>query len=303
MLFNNYTTILGQDMLTWFMSPDFSKTNILLLTHISSSHKFLQLRDKTLAFVNQNFSKDLQWEVTGLGMVIAASSRKLTIGQIKSLSITMILVFGIMFILFLSIKVGFIAIIPNLFPIIINFGIMGWFGIELSMVTILIASIAIGLAVDDTIHYLVRYNREFKKDLDEKRAIRDTLHHVGRPIIFTTITICLGFSILLFSSFKPTAIFGVMMVITSLSALVGDLILLPTLMQHVELVTLWDLVRLKLGRTREGNSSFQRVITQPDSLYPHGRIAEKNWGRRNSVPQGGPQRLHVYNYFRYHGRF
>jgi hydrophobe/amphiphile efflux-3 (HAE3) family protein len=248
MLFNNFATILGQDMLTRFMTPDFSKTNILMLTHISSSQKFLQIRDKTLAFVKQHFSKDLAWEVTGLGIVIAASSHQLTLGQIKSLSITMFLVFGIMFILFLSIKVGLIAILPNLFPIIINFGIMGWLGIELSLVTSLIASIAIGLAVDDTIHYLVRYNREFKKDLDEKRAIRDTLRHVGKPIIFTTITICVGFSILLFSSFKPTAIFGVMMVITSLSALIGDLIVLPSLIQHIELVTLWDLVRLKLGK-------------------------------------------------------
>ena len=248
MLMNNYATILGEDMLTRFINSDFSKTNIILLTHISSSKEFLQIREKTLAFAGQHFSKDLSWEVTGLGMVIAASSHQLTIGQIKSLSITMILVFGIMFILFLSIKVGLIAIIPNIFPIIINFGIMGWLGIELSMVTSLIASIAIGLAVDDTIHYLARYNQEFRKDLDEERAIRDTLHHVGRPIVFTTITICVGFSVLSFSSFKPTAIFGVMMVITSLSALVGDLILLPSLMRHVELVTLWDLVRLKLGK-------------------------------------------------------
>lgn len=247
-LMNNYATLLGDDMFTRFMSPDFSKANILLLTHISSSREFLQLREKTLAFVKRNFSKDLNWEVTGLGMVIAASSHQVTIGQIKSLSITMILVFGIMFLLFLSSKVGLIAIVPNLFPIIINFGIMGWLGIELSMVTSLIASIAIGLAVDDTIHYLARYNREFKKDLDDKRAIRDTLYQVGRPIIFTTITICVGFSVLLFSSFKPTAIFGVMMVITSLSALIGDLILLPSLIQHVELVTLWDLLRLKLGK-------------------------------------------------------
>jgi diguanylate cyclase (GGDEF)-like protein len=116
------------------------------------------------------------------------------------------------------------------------------------MVTSLIASIAIGLAVDDTIHYLFRYNREFKTDLDEKRAIKDTLIHVGKPITFTTVTICVGFSILLLSSFKPTAIFGVMMVITLLSALVGDLILLPSLIQHVEVVTLWDLLRLKLGK-------------------------------------------------------
>ena len=257
-LFNNYTTILGKDMLTRFMSPDFSKTNIILLTHISSSQRFLQLRDQTLAFVKQHFSKDLAWDVTGLGMVIAASSHQLTIGQIKSLSITVVLVFGIMFILFLSSKVGLIAILPNLFPIIVNFGIMGWLGIELSMVTSLIASVAIGLAVDDTIHYLVRYNREFKKDLDDKRAIRDTLQHVGRPITFTTITICVGFSVLLFSSFKPTTIFGVMMVITSLAALVGDLILLPSLIQHVELVTLWDLVQLKLGKEpRQGIPLFK----------------------------------------------
>ena len=247
-LLNNYTTILGPDMLTRFMSPDYSKANILLLTHISSSRQFLALREKTLSFAKQHFSKDLNWEVTGLGMVIAASSHHLTIGQIKSLSVTMILVFGIMFILFMSSKVGLIAIVPNLFPIIINFGIMGWLGIQLSMATSLIASIAIGLAVDDTIHYLTRYNREFKKDLDDKRAIRDTLQQVGRPIIFTTITICAGFAVLIFSSFKPTAIFGVMMVITSLAALVGDLILLPSLIQHVELVTLWDLLRLKLGK-------------------------------------------------------
>ena len=248
MAINNYPTMLGEDMLTRFMSSDFSKTNILLLTHISSSKDFLSVRDKIIAHVKNNFSKDLTWNVTGLGINIAVSSHLLTTGQVKSLSITMVLVFAIMFALFLSSKVGLIALVPNAFPIIINFGIMGWFGVELSMVTSLIASIAIGLAVDDTIHYLVRYNREFKTDLDEKRAIRETLTRVGRPITFTTVTICVGFSILIFSSFKPTAIFGVMMVITSLAALVGDLIVLPSLIQHVEVVTLWDLLRLKLGK-------------------------------------------------------
>ncbi|MFC1829294.1 MMPL family transporter [Thermodesulfobacteriota bacterium] len=247
MLINSYRIMLGEDMLARFMKPDFSGTNILLLTHISSSRDFLDTRDKILDYAEKNFSKDLRWDVTGFGMVISESSHQLTAGQVKSLSITMILVFAIMFLLFLSSKVGFIAIVPNLFPIIINFGIMGWFGVELSMVTSLIASIAIGLAVDDTIHYLVRFNREFKKDLDDKRALRETIMHMGRPIIFTTLTISAGFSILAFSSFKPTAIFGVMMVITMLSALVGDLILLPSLMQRVEIVTLWDLVRLKLG--------------------------------------------------------
>ena len=248
MLMNSYRIMLGDDMFSRFMSSDFTKANILLLTHIASSSDFINSRDLILAHVKRDFSKDLEWDVTGLGMVVSASSNFLTRGQVKSLSITVVLVFGIMFILFLSSKVGLIAIVPNMFPIVINFGIMGWLGIELSMVTSLIASIAIGLAVDDTIHYLVRYNREFKKHLDDKLALRDTIRHVGKPIVFTTLTIGVGFSILTLSSFRPTAIFGVMMVITMLAALVGDLILLPSLMQHVELVTLWDLVRVKLGK-------------------------------------------------------
>jgi len=248
MVINNFTTMLGEDVFTSFMSPNMSQTNIVLLTHLSSSREFLQTRAKIFEFAGQNLAKDLVVDVTGFGIVISASSHQLTTGQIKSLSLTMVLVFTIMFALFLSFKVGLIAIIPNVFPIVVNFGIMGWLGIELSMVTSLIASIAIGLAVDDTIHYLFRYNREFRKDLDSNRALSETLKQVGRPIVFTTLTICLGFSILMFSSFKPTAVFGIMMAITMLSALVGDLILLPSLMQHVQLVTLWDLVRLKLGQ-------------------------------------------------------
>ena len=258
MLMNSYKIMLGDDMFSRFMNAEFSKANILLFTHISSSGDFLETRDEILAHVRESFSKDLAWDVTGLGMVVSASSHLLTKGQVKSLSLTIVLVFGIMFVLFLSVKVGLIAILPNLFPIIINFGMMGWLGIELSMATSLIASIAIGLAVDDTIHYLVRYNREFKKNLDDELALKETIKHVGRPIVFTTLTIGVGFSILTLSSFKPTAIFGVMMVITMFSALVADLILLPSLMLHVELVTLWDLVRVRLGKDpQEGISLFE----------------------------------------------
>ena len=251
MLINSYKMMLGEDMLNRFMTPDFSQANILLLTHISSSRVFLEAKKQILLYAENTFPKDARWNVTGFGMVISESSHQITSGQVKSLSITMVIVFGIMFLLFLSIKVGLIAIVPNLFPIVINFGIMGWFGVELSMFTSLIASIAIGLAVDDTIHYLVRYNSEFRKDLNDRRALKETLRHIGRPIIYTTLTISIGFSILTLSGFKPTAIFGTMMAITMFSALVGDLILLPSLLLHVELVTLWDLMRLKLGKDPE----------------------------------------------------
>ncbi len=257
MLINDFKSMLGQDMFKRFMGKDLSKLNILLRTHISSSSEFLETQEKIDAYLHEHLPKKFAFQVTGIGMVISHTSRFLTMGQIKSLLLTLILIFIIMMILFLSFKVGFIAMLPNLFPIIVNFGLMGWLNIPLSMVTSLVASIAIGLAVDDTIHYLVNYNKFFKNNLRKREALKKTIQHVGSPIIFTSLTISLGFSVLLFSSFKPTVIFGLMMIVTMLSALVGDLILLPSLMLHVELVTIWDLLRIKLGKDpQEGIQLF-----------------------------------------------
>lgn len=244
MLINNFKTLLGEDMLSRFMNQDFSRANILLLTHISSSGEFLQTQDKILAHVREHYSKQFLWDVTGFGMVVSASSQALVDGQVKSIALTLVIISGIMVLLFFSAKVGLIALIPALFPIVVNFGLMGWMGIKLSVATSLIACIAIGLAIDDIVHYLVRYSREFKRDLDKDRALHDTIKSVGRPIIFTTLTISLGFSILILSGFKPTSVFGFLMVVTMMSALIGDLIVLPTLMLHVELVTAWDFIKL-----------------------------------------------------------
>ena len=244
MLINSYKTMLGQEMFNRFMDPGLKQANILLRTHISGSRDFLALKQKISNFLQDQFGEQFDGHVTGFGIVISQSSQLLTEGLVKSLSLTLILIIAAMSLLFLSAKVGFMAIIPNLFPIVISFGLMGWLGIELSVATSLIASIAIGLAVDDTIHYLVRYNHEFKKDLDKDRALRDTIYGVGRPIIFTTLAISLGFSVLIFSHFKPTAVFGLLMVATMVASLGGALLILPSVMLHVELVTAWDLLRL-----------------------------------------------------------
>ena len=258
MLVNSFKTMLGLDMLTRFMNEDFSGANIILRTHISSSIDFLNIQKIIEAHLKNKLPAGFSFQVTGIGVVISHSSRLITEGQLKSLLMTLVLVFAIMFLLFMSFKVGIIGILPNCFPIVVTFGIMGWMGIPLSMATSLIAGVAIGLAVDDTIHYLVSYNHEFKKDLNKKRALQNTIRHMGKPIIFTTVTISLGFSVLMFSSFKPTAVFGLMMVITMVSALVADLILLPSLMLHVELVTIWDLLRVKMGKDpQEGIPLFK----------------------------------------------
>jgi diguanylate cyclase (GGDEF)-like protein len=258
MLMNDFKSTLGQEMFERFMSTDLSQVNICLRTHISSSRDFLRLKREISGFLGKTLPAPFTFQVTGLGIVISKSSDLLSKGQVKSLSITILLIFVIMFSLFMTRKVALITLLPNLFPVVVNFGVMGWMGIELSMATSLIASIAIGLAVDDTIHYMVQYNLEFKKDLDRERALTETIQRVGKPIMLTTLTLGIGFSILIFSHFKPTAVFGLLMVVTMFSALVGDLILLPTLMTRVELVTIWDLIRFKMGKDpRQGVSLFR----------------------------------------------
>ena len=281
MLMNNFKIMLGNDFLQRFISQDYRQINILMFTHIASSHDLLETRAQILKHARQHLGDtDLQVTVTGLGPVIAASSQLITIGQIKSLSLSLVMIFAVMAVLFLSTKVGLIAVIPNLFPIVVNFGLMGLLGIELSMATSLIASVVIGLAVDDTIHYLVRYNSEFKKDLDKDRAMRDTLVSVGRPIILTSLTISIGFGVLIFSHFQPTAVFGMLMVVTMLSALVADVILLPALLMHVELVTAWDL--LKLMPTLGGISpATLHELNQPLNAIKVGSDALKMMARKH----------------------
>jgi len=243
MLMNSYKSILGQDLFERFMNKELSKTNILLRTHLSSSVAFLEARDRILGHAVKPSFKDMDVQVTGFGLVIAQSTHLLTAGQVKSLSVTLILLLAVMLILFMSAKVGLIALLPNAFPILLLFGIMGWAGLSLSVTTSLIASIAVGLAVDDTIHYLFRYNREFKRDPDRNSALRNTLRGVGRPVILTTLTLCAGFSVLVFSSFRPTSEFGVLMIVTLITALLGDIVILPSLMLRVNLVTVWDLLK------------------------------------------------------------
>ncbi len=293
MLINSFKTMLGEDMLQRFMNPAFSKANIMLRTHISSSRDFLKIQQQIEKHLQENFPDNFSFTVTGMGVVISKSSQLITEGQIKSLLLTLVLVFAIMFLLFMSYKVGIIGMLPNCFPIIVSFGLMGWIGIPLSMVTSLVASIAVGLAVDDTIHYLVRYNREFKKDLSKEKALRETINHMGKPIILTTLTISLGFSVLMFSNFKPTAIFGLVIIITMFSALIADLILLPSLMLHVELVTIWDLLKLRLGKDpQKGIPLFKGLsktqvyyILMAGALKPHesGKIIMKKGEVSNSM--------------------
>ena len=149
--------------------------------------------------------------------------------QILTLGIMVLLLTVMFFFLFKSIKVAVIAMVANLMPISVLFGFMGWGGIPLDMMTITIAAISVGIAVDNTIHYLYRYKIEFAKDGDYVEAMHRSHESIGYAMIYTSAAIMLGFMVLVLSAFIPTIYFGLLTVLTMLMATVADLLLLPKL--------------------------------------------------------------------------
>jgi len=150
--------------------------------------------------------------------------------QIKTLGFVALILFVMFIILFRSIKIAFISIIANIIPIGIVFAIMGFAKIPLDIMTITIAAISIGIGVDDTIHYIHRFKQEFLKDHNYKEAMRRTHNSIGNAMTYTSISVILGFLILVLSNLIPTIYFGLLTVLVMISILASALILLPLLL-------------------------------------------------------------------------
>ena len=149
--------------------------------------------------------------------------------QVLTLGITILALMAMFLILFRSFKISLIAIFPNALSVGLVLGFMGWMGIPLDMMTITISAISVGIAVDDTIHYIHRFKEEFQTD----RHYINTLHRchrsIGHAMYYTSVTIIIGFSILALSNFIPSIYFGLLTGLAMLIALVAALTLLPQL--------------------------------------------------------------------------
>ena len=152
------------------------------------------------------------------------TSQELTLGVV-------FVVLGLAFwVIFGSLRVALIALVPNILSSLVVLGIMGWLRIPLDFMTITIASVAMGIAVDDTIHYVHRVRQEQKGGADMAEAIRRSHRSVGAALIYTTLILVLGFALLAFSDFVPTILFGLLSGTAMLVALIADLLLLPALL-------------------------------------------------------------------------
>lgn len=150
--------------------------------------------------------------------------------QILTIGFVFVCIMAMFLVLFRSLYVALIAIIPNMFAPAVVLGMMGLLGIPLDMMTITIAAISVGIAVDNTIHYVYRFRMEVAKDGDYQAAMFRSHGSIGKAMYYTSLTIILGFSILAFSNFMPTIYFGLFTGLAMLIALFASLTLLPQLL-------------------------------------------------------------------------
>ena len=151
-----------------------------------------------------------QVNVTGMVVLYNNMLKSLFRSQILTIGAVFLAILFMFAILFRSIKMAVLAIIPNILAASMVLGLMGLAGIPLDMMTITIAAICIGIAVDDTIHYVHRFSEEFDQHNDYWKAIRLSHDSIGRALYYTTMTVVLGFSILVMSNFIPTIYFGIL---------------------------------------------------------------------------------------------
>lgn len=175
-------------------------------------------------------NKETTYRLSNLMILYNNMLQSLFDSQISTLGFVVVILFFMFLILFRSIKIAIVAILANIIPISAIFGIMGWLGIPLDIMTITIAAISIGIGVDDTIHYIHRFKEEFKHDHNYLNAMKRSHESIGYAMYYTSLVVIVGFSILVLSNLIPTIYFGLLTVVVMATILASALLLLPKLL-------------------------------------------------------------------------
>ncbi|MCK5672549.1 MAG: MMPL family transporter, partial [Spirochaetales bacterium] len=183
------------------------------------------------AFAKINFPEGYSLEITGTSTLMHTLMNLITKSQTMSILISLTLVFIVLSLTHKSIAGGLIGIVPIGFTVLINFGVMGIFGIRLDISTAMVAAVSIGIGIDYTIHYLSYYHFERIKTDNLELVARNTLAGAGKAIIVNAISVAAGFMVLLFSKFNPLNYFGLLIAITMITSSTASLTLLPILLE------------------------------------------------------------------------
>jgi predicted RND superfamily exporter protein len=236
----------GSDDTKRFVDSQYQVANVLVRTTALDSADLGELVRRIEARLAK-LTEPVSGRVTGNLVLIAKTNDEIAIGQAISVGSAFGMIFLIMAALFMSLRIGFLGMVPNVFPVLLYFGVLGWTGITLNVTTGLVASIVLGISVDDTIHFFSNFNRFAREKASELEGVKATLLHLGRPVTYASLALCAGFAVLGLSDLRQQAEFGWLAAVTLLAAAVADLTFNPALTSRIKIVTLWDVLTLDLG--------------------------------------------------------
>jgi predicted RND superfamily exporter protein len=219
----------GSDDLEDVVDSQFSKVRFTMKFPFKDAVHHAPFMEMCSRFFEEEFP-GLQYEVTGMISLLARTINNTITSLTKSYAIAMVVITILMVLLIGHVRIGMLSMIPNLAPILLMLGIIGAFGFPMDMFTMMVASIAIGLAVDDTIHFMHNFRRYYEATGDPRLAVFNTLHTTGRAMLVTTIVLSLGFFIYMFSTLNNIIRFGFLTGVTLIAALLADYFLAPALM-------------------------------------------------------------------------
>jgi len=212
-----------------FMTEDGKHARILMRVRDIGTRDQLRLIEQIEADLADKFPADgpVRYRLTGDGYMSAVSLDSLIRTIFMSLLGASVIIFFVIGLLFRSVRVGLLAVLPNLTPLVITLGYMGVRGYDMNVSNVIVFSVSLGIAVDDTIHFIARFREEIGRGRELPEAIRRTFFSAGRAIVLSSVLIGSGLSVLLFSEFVPTRRFAELVTVTVYAALLGDLLLLP----------------------------------------------------------------------------
>jgi predicted RND superfamily exporter protein len=228
--------LLGDSSVTRLVNLDRgapSRAIVVLRTHLFSSAELHELSKSLGIWVRDNLPEGMTARLTGSAMLLNNASDAIARSQILSLSLALLTIYLVMTILFRSFRTAALALAPNLLPIIGFFGFLGLAGIPLDMTTSLIATAALGLAVDNAVHMIRRYRAASAESRDQAWALWLTMLRTGKPMILANLMLIAAFLIFMLFSFVPVRIGGLLWAVTIAACLVSNLVLLPILMTRV----------------------------------------------------------------------
>jgi len=229
-LISQYLLVYDGEDLFDFVDEEYRVAHVSLNVNVHGANALSELMERIREYLGSHPTNGVEWEIAGFGRLFADQEDLLIEGQVKSLFGALGLIFLLMLVQWRSLGSAVLCMIPNLSPILLIFIVMGLFGLWLDMATAMIASVAVGIAVDDTIHVYHGFISRVRRGISPIVALVKTYKQAGRAVMTTTIILSAQFIVLTLSEFVPTTHFGLLTSIGLIAALLFDLLLLPALL-------------------------------------------------------------------------